>query len=43
MMDDISEQRQLADEINSAISNPVGFEQDVDEVSLFRDPLLESK
>jgi charged multivesicular body protein 4A/B len=33
MMDDIAEQQQLAGEISSAISNPVGFDQDIDEVS----------
>ncbi len=32
MMDDIAEQRQLADEISTAISNPVGFDQNIDEV-----------
>ncbi len=32
-MDDISEQQQLADEITTAISNPVGFNQDIDEVT----------
>lgn len=31
-MDDISEQQQLAGEITNAISNPVGFDNDVDEV-----------
>ena len=31
-MDDIAEQQQLAGEISTAISNPVGFDQDVDEV-----------
>ena len=33
-MDDIAEQQQLAGEISTAISNPVGFDQDVDEVCL---------
>ena len=33
MMDDIAEQQQLAGEISTAISNPVGFDQDVDEVN----------
>ena len=33
MMDDIQEQNQLADEITNALSSPVGFGQDVDEVS----------
>lgn len=32
MMDDIAEQQQIATEIIDAISNPVGFGQDVDEV-----------
>ena len=32
MMDDIQEQNELADEITNALSNPVGFGQDVDEV-----------
>lgn len=34
LMDDISEQQQLAGEISTAISNPVGFDQDVDEDDL---------
>ena len=33
LMDDISEQQQLANEITTAISNPVGFDQDIDEVN----------
>ena len=32
LMDDIVEQLQLAGELSTAISNPVGFDQDVDEV-----------
>lgn len=32
MMDDIAEQQDLAREISDAISNPVGFGEDVDEV-----------
>lgn len=36
LMDDISEQQQLADEITTAISNPVGFDQDVDEVISYK-------
>jgi len=32
LMDDISEQQQLAGEISTAISNPVGFDQNIDEV-----------
>ena len=35
MMDDIAEQHELATEISDAISNPVGFGQDVDDVRLF--------
>eukprot|EP00731_Ephydatia_muelleri_P026118 Em0018g218a len=34
MMDDIQEQNELADEITNALSNPVGFGQDVDEDEL---------
>ena len=33
LMDDIAEQQEIASEIADAISNPVGFSQDVDEVS----------
>lgn len=33
MMDDIAEQQDVAREISEAISNPVAFGQDVDEVS----------
>jgi charged multivesicular body protein 4 len=32
-MDDIAEQLDFAEEYSEAISNPVGFGQDVDEVS----------
>lgn len=32
MMDDIAEQQDVAREISDAISNPVGFGEDVDEV-----------
>ena len=32
MMDDISEQQEIANEISEAISNPIGFGQDMDEV-----------
>ena len=35
-MDDIAEQQQLAGEISTAISNPVGFDQDVDEVNTIK-------
>ena len=31
-MDDIAEQQEIASEISEAISNPVGFGTDVDEV-----------
>ena len=34
LMDDVAEQNEVANEISSAISNPVGFGQDVDEVIL---------
>jgi len=34
LMDDIAEQQQVADEISQAISNPIGFGQDVDEDEL---------
>ena len=33
LMDDVHEQQEIANEIGEAISNPVGFGQDVDEVS----------
>ena len=33
MMDDITEQHEIANEIQNAISNPVGFGQDIDEVT----------
>lgn len=36
-MDDIAEQRQIADEITNAISNPVGFNNDIDEDDLLRE------
>lgn len=32
LMDDVAEQQEIANEISEAISNPVGFGQDVDEV-----------
>jgi len=32
-MDDLAEHQQLADEITTAISNPVGFDSNIDEVS----------
>ena len=34
-MDDVAEQQEIANEISEAISNPVGFGQDIDEVNLF--------
>ena len=36
MMDDIAEQQDVAREISDAISNPVGFGEDVDEVRMGR-------
>lgn len=36
-MDDIAEQKQIDDEISSAISNPVGFSDDVDEDELLKE------
>ena len=33
-MDDIQEQQELANEISEAISNPIGFNQDIDEDDL---------
>jgi charged multivesicular body protein 4 len=33
LMDEVAEQQEIANEIGEAISNPVGFGQDVDEVS----------
>ena len=32
LMDEVAEQQEIANEIGEAISNPVGFGQDVDEV-----------
>ena len=37
LMDDVSEQQELANEISEAISNPVGFGQEVDEVQIKRE------
>ncbi len=34
MMDDITEQNEIADEISSVLSQPVGFGNEVDDVSL---------
>jgi len=36
LLDDIAEQHGVASEITEAISNPVGFSQDVDDVSNIR-------
>ena len=33
LMDDVAEQQEIANEISDAISNPVGFGQDMDEVN----------
>lgn len=33
IMDDIAEQQQIAGEISNAISNPVGFDSNIDEVN----------
>jgi len=33
-MDEIAESHDIANEIGEAISNPVGFQQDIDEVSV---------
>ena len=33
LMDEVAEQQEIANEIGEAISNPVGFGQDVDDVS----------
>ena len=33
MMDDISEQNEIAEEISSALSQPIGFAQEIDDVS----------
>lgn len=32
MMDDISEQNEIAEEISSALSTPIGFNQEIDDV-----------
>ena len=37
LMDEVKEQQQVADEISNAISNPVGFGQDVDEDELMKE------
>jgi len=37
LMDEVKEQQQIADEISSAISNPVAFGQDVDEDELMKE------
>ena len=33
MMDDIQEQNEIAEEISSALSQPIGFAQEIDDVS----------
>lgn len=33
-MDEVQEQQEIANEISEAISNPVGFDKEFDEVSL---------
>jgi len=33
-MDDVAEQHEIADELSDALSNAVGFSQDVSDVSL---------
>ena len=33
MMDDIQEQNEIAEEISGALSQPIGFAQELDEVS----------
>ena len=43
LMDDISEQQELSNEISEAISNPVGFGQDVDEVRIYANQCLSFK
>jgi Snf7 len=40
LMDDVAEQQEIANEISDAISNPVGFGQDVDDVSEFSPVLI---
>ena len=40
-MDDVQEQQEVAAEIGEAISNPVGFGHDVDEVWRWFVPLLD--
>lgn len=40
LMDEVAEQQEIANEISDAISNPIGFGQDVDEVRL---PILSSE
>lgn len=34
LMDEVAEQQEIANEIGEAISNPVGFGQDMDDVKL---------
>ena len=40
LMDDVAEQQEIANEISEAISNPVGFGQDVDEVRIISSTLF---
>jgi len=35
LMDDIAEQHEIADELSDALSNAVGFSQDVSDVSVY--------
>ncbi|KAF7495027.1 Charged multivesicular body protein 4b [Sarcoptes scabiei] len=37
LMDEVREQQQIADEISNVISNPIGFERDVDEDDLMKE------
>ena len=34
MMDDIQEQNEIAEEISGALSQPIGFAQEIDDVSV---------
>ena len=38
MMDDIQEQNEIAEEISGALSQPIGFSQELDEVSEIFNP-----
>lgn len=37
LMDEVREQQQIADEISNVISNPIGFQNDVDEDDLLKE------